>query len=717
MTVFNLTTNKQQRQTLSTIFVITGIVLLVARMVVVTFWAVYGGHTLTDTFMVEVVLTIVSDLILLCVIGVVFLYYTRRISRDVSYEVLAGALTTYAISALALLLLGALLPSDVVDGIPTNILTVVTSHVLALGTFIVSIGLAGFLVWFLQMRRHERTGRYLILLTIILFGVWLLSALGSIDDLFSGLSIILVVIGSIVMLMSIKRLNWLATLTMDKKIRLLWLTTCAAFAAGLLASWHAFNNDAFVTQSAAMFVRSGAILPSAINLFGFVFFARLFFAVLASLPNSGIVDRRSSEVESLARLTRMMAETADVDTLLASVTQFALHVCRAHGAWCELYDEDGSIRVVASKNVHADYVTMLHQDRDLHRLFIESARPVLTESLADTLGADGTLPIRSVITVPLIREQRRTGTLVMFSTIEYGFEADDLQLLTAFGDTISIALDQTRLMEMAIEKERLQKEFDVARRIQSSLLPVAHPDIPSLDVAAITIPAEEIGGDYHDYVRFANGRPGVIIADVSGKGIPAALYMATLKGVVLAEMRSSHGPADLLCRANAALIGSMEKQTYITMMAVEFDAQTMTMRMARAGHTPLLLRSGTTIRTYTPKGIAIGLVPSKTFDAVTEEIEFSVAPNDIVMLTTDGVNERRDANLEEIGIEPVCDMLAGLGTATASAIIAKTLDLLNTHGNGTDQHDDITIVSMVFAGDNETTTEDERIQQIYGVLS
>lgn len=712
-----LSPTDQQKRTLTTIFVITGIVLLVARMVVVTFWAVYGGHTLTDTLMVEVLLTVASDMILVCVIGIVFLSYTKRTGKEVSYEVLAGALTTYAISALALLLLGALLPSDVVEGVPTNITTVVTSHILALGTFIVSIGLAGFLAWFMQMRRHERTGRYLILLMIILFGIWLLSALGSVATVFSGLSITLVVIGSIVMLMSIKRLNWLATLTMDKKIRLLWLSTCAAFASALLASWHAFNGDAFVTQSAAMFVRSGAILPGAINLFGFVFFARLFFAVLASLPNSGIVDRRSSEVESLAHLTRMMAETADVDTLLASVTQFALQVCRAHGAWCELYDDDGLIRVVASKNVHADYVRVLHRDRALHRMFIDNARPALIDSLPDALGADGTLPIRSVITVPLIREHRRTGTLVMFSTIEYGFEADDLRLLTAFGDTISIALDQTRLMEMAIEKERLQKEFDVARRIQSSLLPISAPDIPSLRLAAITIPAEEIGGDYYDYVRFANGRPGVIIADVSGKGIPAALYMATLKGVVLAEMRSSNGPADLLRRVNAALMGSMEKQTYITMTAVEFDAATMTMRMARAGHTPLLLRSGSTIRTYTPKGIAIGLVATAIFDVVTEEIEFPVESHDIVMLTTDGVNERRDATLEEIGIEPVCEMLADIGATTAAMVITRTLELLQKHGNGTDQHDDITIVSMVVNGDAETTVDNARIQPIYGVLS
>jgi len=710
-------TGHVQQRTLTTILVIAGIVVLIGRMIVVAFWAVVGGHTLTDTFLIEVLLTIASDLILACVIGVVFLFYSNRPSNLITYESLAGALTTYSISALALLLLGALLPSEVVDGVPSNIVTVVTSHILALGTFVVSIGLAGYLAWFLQVRKHERTGRYLILLVLILLGVWLLSALGSVSSVFSGLSISLVVVGGIVMLLSIKRLNWLATLTMDKKIRLLWLTTCAAFAAGLLASWHAFNDEAFVTQSAAMFVRSGAIVPSAINLFGFVFFARLFFAVLASLPNSGIVDRRSSEVESLAHLTRMMAETADVDTLLASVTHFALQVCRAHGAWCELYDVDGTVRIVGSKNVHADYVHLLHRDRELHTIFVDGSRPLLIDSLPDVLGADDTLPIRSLITVPLVREGHRTGSLVMFSTIEYGFEADDLRLLTAFGDTVSIALDQTRLMEVAIEKERLQKEFDVARRIQSSLLPMAPPLIPSLELAAITIPAEEIGGDYYDYVRFANGLPGVIIADVSGKGIPAALYMATLKGVVLAEMRSSNGPADLLCRVNAALMGSMEKQTYITMTAVQFDASSMTMRMARAGHTPLLVRTGSTIRTYTPKGIAVGLVQPTVFDVTTEEIEFSVSPRDVVMLTTDGVNERRDSKMVEIGIEPVCDMLSGHIVTTASEIIRVTLELLDRHGHGTDQHDDITIVSMIVGSGSETPADTSRMQQTYGVTT
>lgn len=706
--------DRSQYRVITTVIVISTLALLVLRMVVVSLWTVIGGHTLTERFWIELLLTVTSDLILVGIIGVVFMHYAQRAARDMSYELLASALSTYAISALCLLLLGALLPGSVTDDRPGDVVTVVTSHLLALGTFIVSISLAGFLAWFLQLRRHKRTRLYLAMTMVIILGIWLLSALGSVNEVFSGIGVILAFFGSLVMLLNVKRLHWLATLTMDKKIRLMWLTMCAAFASAILASWHAFNDSAFVTQSAGMFIRSGAVLPSVINLFGFVFFVRLLVAVIASLPNSGIVDRRSSEVESLAYLTRMMAETADVETLLRSVTQFALQVCRAHGAWCELYEEDEPLRIVGATNVHSDYVMGLHQNRQLHRLFLENNGPVLVDSVQDTFGLDGTLGVRSLITVPLVRGHRRTGTLVMFSTIEYGFEADDLRLLTAFGDAVSIALDQTRLMETAIEKERLQKEFDVARRIQSSLLPTKPPSISSVELAAVTIPAEEIGGDYYDYVRFENGRPGVIIADVSGKGIPAALYMATLKGVVLAEIRSSSGPADLLKRINAALMGSMERQTYITMMAVDVDEASMTVRVARAGHTPLIYRHAGSMCSLAPKGMAIGLAPPSVFDSVMEESTITISRGDVLLLTTDGVNERRNRMLDEIGMEAVSTMLSDMPPTSASAMVVRTLDLLELHGEGTDQHDDITIVAMVVTADDETHQPAQRSIEVSG---
>lgn len=692
-----------------TILYALGAVLLILRIVMQALWYVLWYDAGSLHLLLDVSLNILSDLVLACIIGAAVFLNERSQKTEVSYENVAGSLTFYALSALALLLFSALVPNGVEGGHPINVLGAITSNIVAVGTFTITFSLAGLLIHLLMTRRHARTRVLLYVQGAIIAGVWLCSTL---DDLWGGFStvgIVLTIAGAIVMLMNIRRLTWLSGVSFDKKVRLMWLTACAAFAAFVLALMHSIGDESYITASADIFVKGGAVLPSLINIFGFVFFVRLFIAIVGSLPNSGIVDRRSSEVESLAALTRLMTELTTVDDLLNSVTSNAMRVCRAHGAWCEIYDGAGAegaggrdrLRIVATQLVHPDWVRSLHSNSALHDLITRTHMPLLIDSVADALPEHSrSIGFQSFIAIPLLNSDIRTGTLVMFSTVEFGFEADDLRLLTAFGDTISVALEQAQLMETALEKERLQKEVDVARTMQASLLPRTAPSSEAFDIDAITIPAQDVGGDYYDYVRFPSGSHGAIIADVSGKGVPAALYMATLKGVVIAEMRSAMGPADLLRRVNTTLHGSMERHTYITMTCVEFTSDCRELRLARAGHTPTLLRSGDSTAVLTPAGLAIGLVGPEKFDAALEEVVVRVQAGDICLLTTDGVTERRDKAMTEIGLAPIVSMLESASPSSAQQVVVETLRILDEHAGGEDAHDDITIVALIVRGDH-----------------
>jgi phosphoserine phosphatase RsbU/P len=286
--------------------------------------------------------------------------------------------------------------------------------------------------------------------------------------------------------------------------------------------------------------------------------------------------------------------------------------------------------------------------------------------------------------------------------------------LRAFGDSVGVGIDQARLLETALEKERMQKEFDVARNIQASLLPRKPIMSSCCDIDAVMIPAAQVGGDYFDYIRFGNGNLGVIIADVAGKGVPAALYMATLKGVVLAEMRIATGPADLLRRVNEVLYGSMERRTYITMMAVEFSEDDRWLKVARAGHTPAIMRLNGAIRVVTPKGVAIGIVKPEAFNELLDEEEVAIGPGDLCLLTTDGVNERRNDKLVEMSLEPLTDMMSAAQGINGKELVRRTLEVLDHHGRGTDQHDDITIVGLSMMDERETESEENRMASIAG---
>ncbi|MBC8124502.1 MAG: hypothetical protein H7X70_02105, partial [Candidatus Kapabacteria bacterium] len=340
------------RRSLTVLMIAVGLASIVIRIVSVSVWSVKLGHRIEDSIAMEAALTVLSDVALVCLIGIVVVRI-GRFSHALSYEPIAASLTTYSVSSLAILVLAAIVPNNFEDGRMNSYVGVVTSHIIALGTFAISIGLAGFLAMLLLQRRRQRTRVYLVLQVIVLMGIWLCSSLVDVSIVFFVASVILTAIGGILMLVNTQRLHWLATITMEKKVRLLWLTFCAVFASIVLSVMYVSDVDSYLTTSAAQFIRGGAILPSAINFFGFVFFVRFLFAVIASLPNSAIVDRRSSEVESLAHITRLMSEAVSVDHLLNSTTELALRICRAHGAWTEVYDGDEN-RIVAAQLVHPE---------------------------------------------------------------------------------------------------------------------------------------------------------------------------------------------------------------------------------------------------------------------------------------------------------------------------------------------------------------------------
>lgn len=687
---------------------VVGGILALTRIVVVILWTVVGDHLPDDNLWISLLLSVLSRATILTIVGIAGLVYWQRRSAEPTYERMAGSLTTYAIATLVLLLLAAIIPYEYEPGslVPSTSVSVITGNVIAVGSYAIACGLAAFLVQQLLSRRHESTKSLLIAQTVLLAGIWLMSTMADLHRVYSLIGFLLFLGSAFVLLFNIRRLQWIVAISLDRKIRLLWLTLCGAFASFILAAVTTFGKDTTITLSLEHFLTGGATMLSVVHALGFIFFIRFLFAVVAALPNSGLVDRRSSEIESLTTLNRLIAESTNISHLLVSVTQFALRVCRAHGAWCELYEEDGSVRIVGTQLVSEDYVRLLRRDPGIRSVIAGADVPTSVPSMTDQLGRlpDGAM-LGSVISIPIVGHAGRCGTLVVFSTIDYGFEPDDLRVLTAFGDQINLALDQERLWEASRERERMQREFDVARRIQVSLLPRTAPTIGGLDVDAVMVPAADVGGDYFDYVRFANGRPGAIIADVSGKGIPAALYMATLKGAVLAEMRQAEGPADLLRRINTTLFGSMERGAYITMTCVEFDAEGGRIRLARAGHTPTVLRRSGVVTAVAPPGMAIGIVGPALFDGVIADETIDVAAGDVCLLTTDGVTERRDPHLAEISIDPVLDLVQGGPWQSATDLVAATWRLLDAHGAGADPHDDITIVALLMTGPTVTTAD------------
>ena len=215
------------------------------------------------------------------------------------------------------------------------------------------------------------------------------------------------------------------------------------------------------------------------------------------------------------------------------------------------------------------------------------------------------------------------------------------------------------LLRESAEKERLEEELRIARQIQMSLLPQGKVGLDGLRVAALCLPAAEVGGDYYDLLPLSDTRLGVVVADVSGKGTSAALYMAELKGLVLSLSRIYDSPGALLKQANRILAANLDSRSFITMTYAVVDTQARTMRLARAGHNPLIQLEAATGRTrvLAPQGLGLGIDPGDRFDDILEEVELPLSPGDHFLFFTDGLSEAMNASAELFGEQRLRDLL------------------------------------------------------------
>jgi serine phosphatase RsbU (regulator of sigma subunit) len=272
---------------------------------------------------------------------------------------------------------------------------------------------------------------------------------------------------------------------------------------------------------------------------------------------------------------------------------------------------------------------------------------------------------------------------------------DQLGELAASFNQMSRGLRQ--LISEQAEKERLEEELRIARQIQMSLLPgQGLVKVRGLRVAALCLPAAEVGGDYYDLLPLGDTRMGLLVADVSGKGTSAALYMAELKGLVLSLSRIHDSPARLLSEANRILSANMDSRSFVTMTYAIVDTTARSMRYARAGHNPVIHLEARTGRTHVlaPAGLGLGLDSGARFDRILEEAELRLEPDDFFLFFTDGLSEAMNAGSELFGEGRLRRILEEGGGLGSEELKEKILEEVRRFVGGAAQHDDMTLVVL-----------------------
>jgi phosphoserine phosphatase RsbU/P len=263
----------------------------------------------------------------------------------------------------------------------------------------------------------------------------------------------------------------------------------------------------------------------------------------------------------------------------------------------------------------------------------------------------------------------------------------------------------TELLREAEEKKRLEEELRIARAIQMSLLPRGELTVPGLSITAICEPAREVGGDYYDLFPLGDNCLGVLIADVSGKGTSAALYMAELKGLMLSLSQIHRSPRQLLIAANRIISDHLDSRSFITMTYAVIDLGARTMTYARAGHTPLIYRpergnGSPGVRILLPDGLVLGLRidGGRMFESLLEEATLRLQNGDLLLFFTDGISEAMNPESDCFGESRLGQIIEDHGHLPPEELRERILREVASFVGTAQQHDDMTMILVKVGG-------------------
>lgn len=248
------------------------------------------------------------------------------------------------------------------------------------------------------------------------------------------------------------------------------------------------------------------------------------------------------------------------------------------------------------------------------------------------------------------------------------------------------------LKRTTAERERLLRELEIAKGIQQSFLPDALPHIDKVDIAAVTVPARVVGGDFYDFIPFGHNRWGLVVADVSGKGIPAALYMALSRTLVRASVRGAASAAEAIKHANQLILEDSKANMFVTLFYAILDADKMMLEYANAGHNPPLFlgENAGDIVLLKAQGVPLGLMSDMELHVDT----VSLKPGNVVALYTDGVTEAINDSGERFEIERLSETISRNRTQSSAEIIRLTQDEITKFVQNQPQFDDITMMVL-----------------------
>ena len=404
-------------------------------------------------------------------------------------------------------------------------------------------------------------------------------------------------------------------------------------------------------------------------------------------------ERRSLEKEVLLEISKTLSAPLDLDEVLEAIFRSLRQVVRYDAAAIYLVSRSSQrLELVRDTGYPAgsDEAFRLSVGEGIVGWVAKTGEAVIVPDVRrDQRYVSARTSTRSELAAPLVLEGRTIGVFNLESDREDAYHGGHLEMLAVFAAQAAVSIERTRLTRELLDRRRLEKELAIAREIQASFLPKRAPDVPGFDLAGATQPHDEVGGDYFDFIRVSDARLGIAIADVSGKGLPAALIMAGFRMSLLAEIRNEFTMRAVMRKVNSLLHESTERDKFVTMFYGVLDWKNRSLSFSNAGHNPpLLLRADGRVQYLLEGGVALGELP----DARYEERPVALQPGDVLLLYTDGVSEAESPTGEQFGTRRLEQCLKRVAGGTAHEILKGVVDEVTAYAGEHGVSDDLTLV-------------------------
>lgn len=407
-------------------------------------------------------------------------------------------------------------------------------------------------------------------------------------------------------------------------------------------------------------------------------------------------------LRTLYEITGVMNRSLHFDEALNNIIDAVMIVTKAQrGFLMEAQEGGDDLRVLVARGLDGKTIEEEGYSRTIVNQVVTTREPLLTNNAQfDTRYQVGQSIImrglRAILCAPLMVQERLLGAIYVDTSMRSGnFSQSDRDLLSAVAGQAAIALENARLYSVAVEKGRLEQELQMASQIQQALLPTRMPQVSGYEIAAQWEAAREVAGDFYDLFVLGEERFGVVIADVSDKGAPAAIFMAVARTMIRAHSHAGLSAVETVARTNDLILEDADSGMFVTVYHSIFEAGGRSVHVNAGHNPPLLFRQSSGEVMFMPRGgRALGWFPGNPL----QEVELDMQNGDIMVFYTDGVTDAENPHGDFYGEPRLMEVVASCRGMSAKAVLDRIVTDVKRFCDGVPAFDDITIVVVSYQG-------------------